>query len=150
MKMNRRSFCGLAAAAGIANTISPAKVVHAEPNTVVDASPVGKLYELENDELSFTWFTDASALIFDRRNKTEWRMGPVALQDETSIDTGEVWVRTGRSICEQYPGRFTGRQEGSGITFRVIDQLRVERGSFHVIASLDGRWLNFTLLGIDS
>ncbi|MGO9336978.1 MAG: DUF5696 domain-containing protein [Terracidiphilus sp.] len=147
--MNRRSFCGLAAAAGIVNTVSPAAVAYAETPTVVDAPTAGKLQELENDELSFTWFTDASARIVDRRSKAEWRMGPVALQDETPIDIGDVWVRTGRSICEQYPGRFAGRQEGTGITFKVTDQLRIERGSFHVIASLDGRWLNFRLSEID-
>jgi hypothetical protein len=151
--MDRRSFCGLMAA-GIGGAALPQAVARAETSTVidstvVDALPVTKIQELENDYLSFTWFSDASARIVDRRNKAEWRMGPVALQDEWPIDVGDVWLRSVRSICEQYPGRFAGRRDGSGITFKVMDQLKNDRGSFHVVAALDGPWLNFRLSEID-
>lgn len=147
--MNRRSFCGLMAAVGIGEAVLPQAVVRTESSAALDQPSVAKLQELENDYLSFTWFSDASACIVDRRNKAKWRMGPVAIQDESPIDVGEVWVRTERSICEQYPGRFAGRRDGAGITFNVIDQLKIERGSFHDVATLDGPWLNFKLSEID-
>jgi hypothetical protein len=134
---------------GIGEAVLPQAVARAEASAVVDLAPVAKLQELENDYLSFTWFSDASAFIVDRRNKAEWRMGPVAIQDESPIDVGEVWVRTGRSICEQYPGRFAGRRDGDSITFNVMDQLKSDRGSFHAAATLDGPWLNFKLSAID-
>jgi hypothetical protein len=76
-------------------------------------------------------------------------MGPVAFQDETPIDVGHVWVRTGRSPCEQYPGRFRGWREGEAIRFRVIDRLGKARGSFQVSVTLDGPWIEFRLLEIE-
>jgi hypothetical protein len=138
------------AAAGIDQAGVLPKAGTAQRARTAASLPVEKIVELENDYLSFAWFSDASARIIDRRTRAEWRMGAVAIQDETPIDVGEVWVRTGRSICEQYPGRFAGSRHGNGVTFRVMDQLKNDRGSFHAVAALDGPWLSLTVSEIES
>jgi hypothetical protein len=153
--MNRRSFLKLAtvsSAVGLAAASSHTHIALGKDMTVpapdLDAQPSALLH-LQNDNLDATIFSDATALIKDVRNQLDWHMGPVAFQDETPIDIGHVWVRTGRSPCEQYPGRFRGRREGDGIRFWVVDPLGKARGSFHVRAALDGPWIEFRLTGID-
>ena len=47
--------------------------------------------------------------------------GPVVFQEEGPVDEGAVWLRTDRSICEQYPGGFSGIPEGNGFRFWVLD-----------------------------
>ena len=107
------------------------------------------LQELENDFLKVTLYADASALIVDVRNESMWRMGPVALQEDSPIDIGEVWLRTERSVCEQYPGRFSGKTQGRDLHFSLLGRLREIKGGFTCRASLDGPWLEFRLIAID-
>lgn len=38
-----------------------------------------------------------------------WETWPVAIQEDNEVDVGHVWLRTTRSLCEQYPGRFSAR-----------------------------------------
>lgn len=148
--MDRRSFCQIIAAAGVAQAALPSLAAESKPPKVAPQSSVTELQKLENDFLSVTIFSDASAHIVDRQSKAEWRMGRVALQEESPIDIGHVWLRVERSICEQYPGRFVGTRVGNRIRFTVIDPLRNDHGSFFVEAALDGRWLSFKLTDIDS
>ena len=139
--MNRRTFCQMMAAAA---TMAPAWSFTQE--THASAGPAKELMTLENEFLSVTIYSDAAAVIVDRKNDETWRMGRVALQEESPLDIGHVWVRSERSICEQYPGRFNGRREGARIRFTLLDRLRNKKGSFAVEPRLDGPWLEYRLV----
>ena len=120
----------------------------AHPMPGLDMRP-SALLRLQSDDLDATIFSDATASIQDVRNNFEWRMGPVAFQDETPIEVGHVWVRTDRSSCEQFPGRFRGQREGDRIRFWLVDRLGKARGSFRVSISLEGPWIEFRLTEFD-
>lgn len=152
--MNRRKFLQAFAAAGAVTLQSS----HALADDLEQSHPYSSdllshtsdpLLQLENEFISFSLFSDATATIDDRKHGAQWRMGPVALQDESEIDVGAVWVRTERSICEQYPGRFRGHREGKNIRFWVMGREMQPKGSFLVHVSLDGPWVEFRLLQID-
>jgi hypothetical protein len=113
------------------------------------AAQVEPVRHLENEYLSFTLFSDGTAKIVDRKTQTEWRMGPVAMQDESPIDVGHVWVRTGRSVCEQYPGRFLVKIEGDTLRYWLLGRGKEIKGSFLVQITLEGKWLEFRLVAID-
>ena len=104
---------------------------------------------LHSDQMSFELHDDASAAIIDRSTDRQWSMGPVVYQEDGPIDVGHVWLRTGRSICEQYPGRFRVAKERDHLRVSVIGQLGETRGTFACSFKLDGPWLVFTLLEID-
>ena len=107
------------------------------------------LLSLANDHLGFDLADDASAVILDRASGRSWRMGPVVPQEDNPIDSGHVWLRNGRSLCEEYPARFRVAQEGDHLRVQVIGQLGRVMGSFTCTFALDGEWLAFTLLSID-
>jgi len=116
--MDRRSFLQLAAGTGLAS-LGP-NSLSAEPGlakalarTVAEpqAEP-SVLQELGNEFLKVFLHSDGSASIFDIKNQATWRMGPVAFQEDSPIDRGEVWLRSGRSICEQYPAASQATNRG--------------------------------------
>lgn len=107
------------------------------------------ILSLGNTQAGFELHDDASASIVDRTTGRRWTMGPVAHQEDNPIDVGHVWLRTGRSQCEQYPGRFRLVQEGDHLRATVIGPLGRTVGTFACSFALDGPWLVFTLLGID-
>jgi hypothetical protein len=119
------------------------------PQKLDAASAVVPLIQLENDYLSVVLLADASARIVDRKNHCEWRMGSVAAQEESEIDIGDVWVRTERSICEQYPGRFRGQREGDNLRIWLLGREDAVRGSFLIHVALDGPWLEFRVVWAD-
>lgn len=104
---------------------------------------------LENEYMKVVIYSDATADLLDEKTNTKWRMGPVAFQEQGPIDIGHVWLRSGRSICEQYPGRFRGKAVGDSIRFTVLGYRLKEMGSFTCDVKLDGPWLEFTLSDID-
>lgn len=108
-----------------------------------------ELLKLENEHIAFTLNADASAVVTDKTNHITWRMRSVAIQEHGEIDEGHGWQRCGRSVCEQYPGRFEGRGEGDGVRFVLRDQLDNEKGSFHVDYRLDGDALTVEIPDID-
>jgi hypothetical protein len=59
-------------------------------------------------------------------------------------------MRTERSVCEQYPGRFVGIVEGNGFRFWVLDAEGSSRGSFHASLSIEDNGLEWTILQIDA
>lgn len=156
--MKRRSFLQIAAAAG-AVSVTPEKLSAlgsaveehergaVEAETVVEPPKV--IQSLSNDYLEVALYSDATTEIKDLKNGGTWRMGPVAFQDASPIEEGAVWVRTERSICEEYPGRFAGRREGDALQFALLDRLRTKRGAFRVNATLDGPWLQYKISDID-
>src|SRR5687768_5877008 len=110
---------------------------------------MGTVLALLGDQTNFELHDDASAYIVDRSTGRRWTMGPVAYQEDGPIDVGHVWLRTGRSACEQYPGRFRIATEGDHLRVSVIGQLGETKGTFACSFALDGPWLVFTLLDID-
>ncbi len=103
----------------------------------------------ENEFISLRYFSDASAEIFDKKNNQHWKMIPVALQEEGEIDAGDVWLRTERSFCEQYPGYFHGEVHRDRIRFTLFGYLRKYVGQFSCRISLNGPWIDFGLDEID-
>jgi len=153
--MKRRSFLQLAAGTGL-TSLGPNSLSLELPPSQASVSILGEpqiepivLQELENEFLKVTLYSDASASIIDLRNQAKWRMGPVALQEDSPIDVGEVWLRTDRSVCEQYPGRFSGKRQGRDLRFSLLGRLREIKGAFTCRATLDGPWLEFRLVAID-
>jgi Family of unknown function (DUF5696) len=156
--MKRRSFLQLSAAGTVSLTSQPGElaeklVASAESHTLEmqdkELHPPEILTILKNEYLQVTLFSDATAAILDHKTGAEWRMGPVAFQDNSPIDVGEVWVRTGRSVCEQYPGRFRGERDGETFRFIVLGRLGKPRGTVRVQVILAGPWVEFRLLEID-
>ncbi len=107
------------------------------------------LWHNENEYLSVTINEDLSGDIVDKTRDIRWRMGRVALQEEGQVDAGHVWLRTGRSICEQYPGRFRGEQQGDAVRVTLLGRESREVGQFICRFSLDGPWFNVELQEID-
>ena len=156
--MKRRSFLRLAAVAGAAS-VTPETVSGSNARAGLHKSdafaaqevtaPRKAIQTLRNDYVDVVLYSDATAEIKDLKNGATWQMGPVALQESSPIEEGAVWVRTERSVCEQYPGRFSGCRDGESLHFVLLDRLRKPRGRFRVTATLDGPWLQFGLSDID-
>jgi len=151
--MKRRVFLKRTAAAGgsLAAILSPAGCNKAETIEYHPSSdtPAARLKHLENDRLSCDLFTDGSAKIIDKVNNIGWDIGPVAVQDEGPIDVGYVWVRTKRSFCEQYPGRFIAKTIGNHIAFTLLGRQNRIIGRLVCDISLEHQWLNFSIIEID-
>jgi hypothetical protein len=107
------------------------------------------LWHDENPHLAVTIYDDAAAEILDKTSATRWRMGRVALQEDGPIDVGQVWLRTGRSICEQYPGRFHGERRGDHLRWTLLGRERQPLGQFTCELRLDGPWLELRISEID-
>jgi hypothetical protein len=156
--MNRRKFLQTIAAAGamsaqpawpLGTSVSDVNAPHPFPHELNNPTGNKPLFQLENEFLRVTLFPDATSIILDRKHAAQWRMGPVAFQEEAEIDVGAVWLRTDRSICEQYPGRFRGRREGDNIRFWLLGREMEPKGSFLVHVALNGPWLEYRLLEIE-
>jgi len=104
---------------------------------------------LQNDDLAFTWYSDASMEVRAKQTGAQWLAGPVAIQELGSADAGHVWLRNERSQCEQYPARFAVRAEGDTFRVSVFDQLGQSVGDLRCRWTLEGPWLRFTLLAAD-
>jgi hypothetical protein len=153
--IDRRRFLQSVSAAGAlalptdnSSQDRPRAVRPMPPNAAADA-PTRIVAQLESEFLSFEQRGDATAVIRDKQTGSEWRMGPVAVQEDTGIEAGAVWMRTERSVCEQFPGRFRGVREGSGVRFWLLGRQAEVVGSFLTEARLDGEWLEFSIDQID-
>jgi hypothetical protein len=151
--MQRRELMQAMVAAGAAGLL-PAVSVATEPRQHPLPSAISSvphvLADISRDALRVKLYSDATAIVSDQRNSVEWRFGPVAFQEEGPVDEGAVWLRTERSICEQYPGRFAGVVEGDGFRFWVLDSEGSSRGSFHVALSIQDNGLEWRILQIDN
>ena len=108
------------------------------------------LWSSENEFLAVTVHTDASADIRDKTNGASWRMGSVALQEDGPIEVGHVWLRTDRSLCEQFPGRFQGTHEsGNTVRFTLLGREDQPMGDFHCEFRIDGPWFEVRVVRID-
>ncbi len=107
------------------------------------------LWNADNESLSVRIQSDASVVIYDKVHDVTWRMGGVALQEVGGIDEGHVWLRTDRSICEQFPGRFRGRQDGDFCIFTLLGREGQALGDFRCRFLLDGPWFECQVVEID-
>jgi len=153
--MQRRGFLKGLSAAGALVASSAAPAIAAVPESAPTQAPPADwkaadvLSQMENEFLSVTLYADASATIQDRKTGATWRIGSVAPQEDSEIDIGHVWIRTGRSFCEQFPGRFRGSREGDNLRFFLTGREDKIKGSFLIHIALDGPWLEFRLLSVD-
>jgi Family of unknown function (DUF5696) len=150
--MQRRELMQAILAAG-ATGLLPAVSATSEPRQhplpgVISPVP-HMLADISRDNLRVKLYSDATAIVSDRQNGAEWRFGSVAFQEEGPVDEGAVWLRTERSICEQYPGRFAGVVEGAGFRFWVLDSEGSSRGSFHAALTVQDNGLDWRILQID-
>ncbi|CAM3032215.1 DUF5696 domain-containing protein [Rariglobus hedericola] len=108
------------------------------------------LWFAENEFLSVTVNADASADIRDKTNGTSWHMGSVAFQEDGAIEVGHVWLRTDRSLCEQFPGRFQGTLESDNtIRFTLLGREGQPVGTFDCEFRLDGPWFEIRIIHVD-
>lgn len=80
-----------------------------------------------------------------------WRSWPVAMQEDNEIDVGHVWMRTQRSLCEQFPGRFHAQALPGGVAARItlLGHGREPVGAFTASYRLDGPHALVTVTAID-
>jgi len=107
------------------------------------------LRRLENRFLAVAVLADGSASIEDKPRGVVWAMGPVALQDKSEIEVGEVWLRGERGIQEQYPGRFAGEAAGDHLRFTLLARQGRPVGRFTCDVSLEEDELVYRVLEID-
>ena len=139
-----------AAASGLLPTVTTASEAREHPLSS-GISPVPHvLADISRDGLRVKLLSDATAIVAERQDGPGWRFGPVAFQEEGLVDDGAVWMRTERSMCEQYPGRFSGIVEGDGFRFWVLDAEGHSRGSFHVTLTIEDNGLEWRILQIDA
>ncbi len=98
---------------------------------------------IANEFLSVRIFSNAVFHVEDLKNGHKWESWPLALQDKGIIEKGDVWLNTDRSLTEQYPGRFSGKEEGTGIRFTLLGRQNLLIGTFFCEIKLDGPWLVF-------
>ncbi len=149
--MDRRSF--LATTATSAAMFPFRKVFGNNPDAMREMLTLepGRevLQKLENNFLKICIYNDASMEITDKQRQQNWLSGPVAMQEEGLIDEGYVFNRTDRSICEQYPGRFSGTKEGDNIRFILIGRQKEKMGEFVVNYQLEKDEMLVKILDID-
>lgn len=107
------------------------------------------IWNAENEFLSVSIHSDASAVIHDKADGVTWRMGAVAMQEDGPIDVGHVWLRTERSLCEQFPGRFLGIRDGETCRFTLLGREGQPLGDFRSTFLLDGPWFECRITEID-
>jgi hypothetical protein len=107
------------------------------------------LKTLENSHLAVKIYSNSAIEIEDRVNGRNWKTGPVAIQDKTVVEVGQVWLTTTRDQTLQYPGRFFGRLEGDNISFELLGRQDRLVGRFLCHVALDGAWLVFRILEVD-
>lgn len=113
------------------------------------------LLTLRNDALEARIHPDGSLALTDRATHRLWTTWPVAIQEDNEIDVGHVWLRTGRSLCEQYPARFTAtllRADGDThgvLRLTVLGREALPAGQFTATFTLANDALEVSLSDID-
>lgn len=141
--MKRRPFLTSISALGLGSMISMKSEAKSTENPIINyeffessTAEIQVLQKLENEFISFTWMSDASAQIIDKINGATCRMASVAIQEDEEIERNHVWIRQDRSIFEQYPGRFKGEMKDEKITFTLYDLEKQIVGTFKCKAVL--------------
>jgi hypothetical protein len=111
--------------------------------------PAILLKTLENDNLIVKIYSNGVFEMVDRKNQITWDTWPVAIQDKGQVEEGHVWMRTGRSQTEQYPGHFRAELTGENFQYTLIARQQKIVGTFLCQVKLEGPWLVFKVLNVD-
>ena len=158
--MKRRPFLTGLTALGASTVLSFKSAAEAQNESIAPSIsgdnfnkyPSGEptvLGKWDNDHLSFSWFSDASGIITDKKNNVSWDMAPIALQELEEIERNVVWVRNERFVQEQYLGTFYGSKSGDGFKFMLYNEAGSEMGSFSCKVALQDADIVFTISQID-
>lgn len=113
------------------------------------------LVRVESEFVRLEVFSDGSLTLLDRQEGGQlWKTWPVAMQEDNEIDVGHVWMRTGRSLCEQYPGRFVGEKvsdggSGGAVRFTVMGREGLPVGRFTASFGISGRGVRVAVSEIE-
>ena len=154
--MERRNFIksSMSAAAGLSacNDIGRSKPVPGcfeYRNEKAGNKDVTIIKKLKNEFLEVEVFSNAYFCVKDLKNNHRWESWPLAIQDKSIVEIGDVWINTNRSLTGQYPGRFSGEPEGEVIRFTLLGLNNLVIGRFFCEIKLDGQWLVFKTDRID-
>jgi len=104
------------------------------------------LETFENEYLRYELYDDATAVVTDKKNDNyKWDFRPVAHQELGEVEEGQSWMRTTRSMYDQYPGRFVLQKSSEGFKASLIGREERYWGSFTFNITLEDKWLNFTI-----
>jgi len=144
--MKRRDFIHSSAIMGVGVSLLKAN----QSSSTLSYLPQKKsLKILENANLCYEIFNDASTIITDKKNNYTWQQGPVAIQDSSEIEENNCWFRGDRKYMEQYPGRFLVKKQGEMLHYTLLGRQNRIIGSFFCQYTLEDDWLTIQLLNID-
>ncbi|HUX96997.1 MAG TPA: DUF5696 domain-containing protein [Bacteroidales bacterium] len=154
--MKRRNFLksSIVAAAGMSACKNPGNNIPAPGyveyrNEYAVEQKVTLLKELQNEHIKVEIFSNAFFRVEELMNGHKWESWPLAIQDKSIVEAGDVWLNTNRSLTGEYPGRFAGVIDGAGIRFTLLALNNLVVGKFFCEISLDGPWLIFKTGDID-
>ena len=119
------------------------------PVPVSAGDPANVLKTVRNATLEVTIRSDSSTVIRDLAHGRTWETGPVALQQKSRVEIGQVWLTDTRDLTTQYPGRFAGVAEGDDLRFTLKGRQDRAVGTFLVNVSLEDEWLVYRVKEID-
>lgn len=103
---------------------------------------------IENEFLRIKLFSTARMEILDKTTGNEFATGRVAIQENGPVEEGHVWLRTDRSMCEQYPGRFLLTKKGEEYYVRVYSRQDQLKGDFSFSLSAENEWMKIRVYNI--
>jgi hypothetical protein len=107
------------------------------------------IWHQENKYLSVKISQNGATTIYLKSANVTFRMGAVALQEDNPVDLGHVWLRTDRSVCEEYPGHFSITPEGDALRVTLLGRENRPIGQFIIAPRLDDDWFELSILEIE-
>ena len=109
-----------------------------------------EILKKENDYVSININENCEAILIDKTSGTEWKMGPMAFQEEGKILTGVAWERNERSFCDFYSGHFKAEKQGDDLRITLMGPPNDKTmGSFSCKVILDDKFIEFKVYDID-
>lgn len=126
---------------------------HEEPKRlepkVIQRPPSEIVKDIENEFLKVTVYSDATFVIYDKKNDYEWKTAPVAIQDEGGLENYQLIARSERYATEQFPGHFIGTKRADLIEFLFLGRQDFYKGRFTCSVALDNAWLCFRIVQVN-
>ncbi|GCE22161.1 hypothetical protein KDK_59610 [Dictyobacter kobayashii] len=108
------------------------------------------LWYAKNEHLSVSIYDNAAMTFYVKEHNVTWKTGHVALQEDGPVDVGHVWLRTRRTICEEYPGHFHGEKiDHQTCRFTLYGREQRPVGSFLCQFELHDAHCDMSLVAID-
>lgn len=150
--MRRRTFIAASSLAGLGACTDLNTKNKRSINSTIDYAEeqsFSLLKKLKNSSLTVNIYSNAYTEIIDKANNVKWESWEVGIQEKGQVEEGHVWLRTGRSIHETYPGSFQGKLEGANIRFTLVGRQHRIIGRFLCNISLEKDHLVYRILEID-